>query len=313
MPEILEGILISETSETGGLVTIETKKPIEVFTDPGVVDALVEAITRSAKAFTPSVQTSKGRQEIASRAFRVAQSKTYLESIGKDVAAELKELPKKVDASRKLLRDKLDALRDEVRAPLNEWEAEQARLEAEKKAAEEAAALARQIEADHELAILLDEKFDREAQARREAEEQALREREEAIRREADEKARQEAALAIERASQEKREAERRLKEAEERAEQARKEAEAREAKAKEDAIEAERKRVQEAERLEQEARVRREQDTEHRRAFNREAMADIEAAIRAANPNAEGLSAMAESVVRAVATGKIRHIAITY
>lgn len=44
-----------------------------------------------------------------------------------------------IDAARKKARDTLDALRDEVRKPLTDWEAEQERIEQERKDAEERA------------------------------------------------------------------------------------------------------------------------------------------------------------------------------
>jgi len=59
----------------------------------------------------------------------VAKSKTYLDGIGKDYVAELKAIPKAVDAERKRMRDTLDDLKETVRKPLTEWEeAENARV-----------------------------------------------------------------------------------------------------------------------------------------------------------------------------------------
>lgn len=75
------------------------------------------------KDFTPDLTTDKGRKAIASRAFAVAKTKTAIDDLGKDEVARLKELPKQVDNARKLLRDGLDSLRDELRQPLTDWEA----------------------------------------------------------------------------------------------------------------------------------------------------------------------------------------------
>src|SRR5690606_38626522 len=71
------------------------------------------------------VNTPQGRADIASLAYKVARTQTYLDNIGKDLVAEYKELPKRIDASRKHIRDELDALKDSVRAPLDEWEAQE--------------------------------------------------------------------------------------------------------------------------------------------------------------------------------------------
>ncbi|MFN7073813.1 hypothetical protein ACK4QV_19760, partial [Proteus mirabilis] len=104
-------------------------------------------------------------------AYKVAQTKTYIDKEGKAVVDKLKELPKKVDASRKIFRDELDALSTEIRKPLTEWEAQE-------KAREEAEALKKQIEVDHEEALQMNELFDlskAEEELKRIAREQELK------------------------------------------------------------------------------------------------------------------------------------------
>jgi hypothetical protein len=115
--------------KTKDLVTIAPGTALTVFTTEGAIDPLLEHVRREIDAFKPSIATAKGRKEIASMARRVADSKVYLESVGKKLADEQKEIPKKIDAARKRIRDTLDKWRDEVRAPLTEWEdAEEARI-----------------------------------------------------------------------------------------------------------------------------------------------------------------------------------------
>jgi chromosome condensin MukBEF complex kleisin-like MukF subunit len=64
-------------------------------------------------------------------AHKVARSKTYIDNAGKDLVTELKALPKQIDESRRIVRERLDALKDEVRRPLTEWEqAEESRKNA---------------------------------------------------------------------------------------------------------------------------------------------------------------------------------------
>jgi len=83
--------------------------------------------------FLPDVTTKKGRDAIASIAYKVAKSKTALDNMGKDLVAELKDVPKKIDAERKRMRDILDAWKDEVRKPLTDFEAaEEARVDRHK-------------------------------------------------------------------------------------------------------------------------------------------------------------------------------------
>ena len=112
------------------LIPIENAQPGVLFA-PGGLDQLLSRIAGEARALVPDTSTKKGRDAIASNAHKVARSKTYLEEIGKGYAAEIKELPKRVDAERKRVRNILQALQDEVRAPLTEWERAEAALQAE--------------------------------------------------------------------------------------------------------------------------------------------------------------------------------------
>lgn len=161
-----------EESKTG-LIVVEKTTAMAVFTESSKLDPLLAKITEKAKSLVPDTSTAKGRKEIASIAYQVARTKTYLDSLGKDLVDDLKEVPKKIDASRKKTRDYLDALAQEVRKPLDDWEAEQERISAEKKAKEEAELLAEQIETDHEIGLLLNREFDRQRAERIAAEAEA--------------------------------------------------------------------------------------------------------------------------------------------
>ncbi len=116
--------------EETALVVLEPTTALAVFTEAGKVDPILSAIKKIVAEFTPDTATAKGRAEIASIAHKVARSKTYLDGIGKDLVDQYKEIPKKIDANRKRIRDELDALKDEVRRPLTDWEnAEKARVQ----------------------------------------------------------------------------------------------------------------------------------------------------------------------------------------
>lgn len=191
-------------SEVTDLVVIEKQNAMAVFTTKEQLDPIIEAIEKEARSLVPDVSTRKGRDAIASMAHKVARSKTYIDNAGKDLVAELKALPKQIDESRRIVRERLDALKDEVRKPLTEWEAEQERIKAEEAMnALHAEALemneefdrqrAAQIEADHEMALLINDKFDRDREEQRRLAEQAQREHEERIKQEAADKAKREA------------------------------------------------------------------------------------------------------------------------
>lgn len=113
---------MSEKQTETALVVIEPTTALAVFTQAEKVDPILDAIKKAVAEFVPDVTTKKGRDAIASMAYKVAQSKNYLEGIGKKLTDEYKEIPKKIDANRKRIRDELDALKAEVRRPLTEWE-----------------------------------------------------------------------------------------------------------------------------------------------------------------------------------------------
>ena len=120
---------IAAPAEITQLVTIPDGKALAVFTTDKAMDPFLARIREELDAFVPDITSGTGRKAIASMAYKVAQSKTYLESVGKALADEQKEIPKKIDACRKNVRDTLDKWRDEVRKPLTDWEAaEEARI-----------------------------------------------------------------------------------------------------------------------------------------------------------------------------------------
>lgn len=112
------------------LIVIPKETALEVFTTPGSIQPYLEQIKVAVTGIAPDLSTDKGRKAVASLAFKVTKSKTYLETVGKGLADEQKEIPKKIDATRKTARDFLDALATEVRKPLTDWEAEQAAIQA---------------------------------------------------------------------------------------------------------------------------------------------------------------------------------------
>ncbi len=322
-------------SETTDLVVIEKANALTVFKSADQIEEILQKVEREVMSFVPDVTSAKGRKEIASLAYRVSQTKSYLDGLGKDLVAELKEVPKLIDANRKTVRDRLDALRDKARQPYTDWEAEQERIKAEEEARIAAEKLAAQIESDHEIALLLNEKFDRDAaeakaeaerqriaheeeikrraveQARIEAEQKAQQEREAAARREADLKAAKEKAEADAKAAQER--AEREAKEAQERtarlAQEAREQAERekraaiaeeqRKAKAAEDARQAEEKRLA---------------DEAAARAANEAHRKTIGTAVVNALIASAGLTrAQAIDVLTQIKDGNIPHTSITY
>lgn len=267
-------------SEVTDLAVIEIKPDMApALYVPNGLDSYLDQI-RQAVSEVPDLSTKKGRDRVASLAAQVSRSKTAIEKPGREYLKRLKEAVRPAEAEIKRFVDACDELRDATRRPLTEWEAEQERLKTEEamnalhvEALEMNARfdqeLAARFEADHELALLENYKFDREREEQRRQAEQAQRERDEQLQREAAEKAQREAEerhrAEIEAAARREAEvkaraeaAERQRIEAEHRAQREAEEARLRAEHEKQAAIAAEQRKAQEeADRIKREAEAK--------------------------------------------------------
>lgn len=95
-----------------------------------ILDRYVDAARAEVANEVPDLSSRKGRERVASLAAQVARSKTAVEKPGREYLKRIKELPKAIEAELRDFVQKMDDLRDEVRAPLNEWQAaEDARID----------------------------------------------------------------------------------------------------------------------------------------------------------------------------------------
>ena len=94
----------------------------EAVFSPGGVDAIIEKIVAAAHAIPSDISTASGRAAIKSIAYKVARSRTALDEMGKNLAAEWKKKAGAIDAERRTIRDRLEDLQEEVRKPLTDWE-----------------------------------------------------------------------------------------------------------------------------------------------------------------------------------------------
>ncbi|HGF0952324.1 TPA: hypothetical protein ACF77O_000751 [Yersinia enterocolitica] len=298
--------------ENTGLVVIDIKP--ESYPTLYVTNGLDKYLNQIRQAVNevPDVTTAKGRARIASLAAGASRSKTAIEKPGREYLRHLKEQPKIIEAELRRFVIECDEIRDETRRPLTEWEAEQDRLKQEAEAKKKAEQLAAEIEVAHEMALLMNEAFDR-AQADKKAEDERLqKERDDRIAAEAAAKVKRDADLAAqqEREASARREAELKLQaEQAERdrvalalkAEQDKKDAIAKAEREKQEAIAAEKlKAQQEAERVQREAKQK-----EDAQLAEEKRVAD-EAAARAAN------EAHRKTVGAAVVNGLIEHAGLT-
>ncbi|MBT0729550.1 hypothetical protein [Rosenbergiella nectarea] len=322
-------------TETTDLAVLEIKpeQAPALYVENGL-DAYLATIREMAKE-VPDVTTKKGRDRIGSLAQAISRSKTAIEKPGRAYLKHLKEAVRPAEKELKRFVDECDSIRDGVLKTRSDWQEEQDRLvEIEKLNADHAEALemnadfdkalAERIESDHYIALILNEKIDRdraeaariaeqqrieyeqriareaEERVKREAEEKAQREREESARREAELKAKAEQAERGRIAEKER--AERQAQEAKERAE-----------REKQEAIEAERRKSQEAKqrRLAEEQRIKdelaqRTADENHRKRIGTEAVAAL--------INVAGLTReQAISTFKAIKDGAVPHTNINY
>lgn len=324
-------------SESKELVLVQLPAPADLeaaFISDEYISNLIADIRQKALSVVGDVNTVKGRGVYISMASTVRRTKTAIDEAGKNLVAEMKKRPALVDASRKKVRDALDELAVEIRRPATEWEAEQERIKAEEAARVKAENDRKQFESDHEIALLMNDAFDREAKAKAEELERQRIAHEEELKRQAEEKAKREAEekAAVELAAAQKREAdaiaakaqaELLAKQAQERAEQEAKEAAEKAEREKQEAIAAEQRKAQEeadrikreaeekeAARLAEEKRIAdeaaaRAADVEHRRAIN---AAAVQSLIEQGIPDD-----WAKACVVAIARGKVTATTINY
>ncbi|QGR65270.1 hypothetical protein [Yersinia intermedia] len=320
--------------ENTGLVVIDIKP--ESYPTLYVTNGLDKYLDQIRQAVNevPDVTTAKGRARIASLAASASRSKTAIEKPGREYLRHLKEQPKIIEAELRRFVIECDEIRDETRRPLTEWEAEQDRLKQEAEAKKKAERLAAEIEVAHEMALLMNDAFDRDAKAKADEVERLRKAHEEFIAQQAAEKAKREVEEKAKRDIEAAEQRERDAKLAQERAEQAIKDNAAkaeRDAKElaervereKQDAIAAEKlKAQQESERVQREAKqkedarlaeekrvadeaAKRAADVEHRRTINRQAVADL---------IANGLPEdCAQKCVAAITKNLISSVRITY
>lgn len=107
---------------TQEIAVIDNTAIAQAFATAGGIDVLIQRIKSEASAEVPDLTTKKGRDRIASLAYKVSKTKTLVDDFGKELVAEEKKRLALIDADRKKWRDECDKLRDEIRKPLTDWE-----------------------------------------------------------------------------------------------------------------------------------------------------------------------------------------------
>ena len=104
------------------VIVVDQERLQAFFADGKKLDEVYGHIEKMAKGLVADVTTKEGVSQIKSCARQIASAKTKIDNLGKQVVAELKELPKIIDANRRNFRERMEALQDEIRRPVTEIE-----------------------------------------------------------------------------------------------------------------------------------------------------------------------------------------------
>ena len=104
------------------VIVVDQERLQAFFSDGKNLDDAYGRIEKLAKGLVADVTTKEGVSQIKSCARQIASAKTKIDNLGKQVVAELKELPKIIDANRRNFRERMEALQDEIRRPVTEIE-----------------------------------------------------------------------------------------------------------------------------------------------------------------------------------------------
>jgi len=121
--------------ENKSLIVSEKLDVKVLFTKDGM-QGILQEIEDKAMSHVPDIETKQGREDIASLAYKVARSKTLIDTAGKDLTSEWRKKVENINDFRKHSKKFLDDLKNKVRKPLDDWEAEEKRM-ADKKRKEE--------------------------------------------------------------------------------------------------------------------------------------------------------------------------------
>lgn len=111
------------------VIVVDQERLQAFFSDGKNLDEVYGHIEKMAKGLVADISTKEGVSQIKSCARQIASAKTKIDNLGKQVVAELKELPKIIDANRRIFRERMEALQDEIRRPVTEIEEREAEID----------------------------------------------------------------------------------------------------------------------------------------------------------------------------------------
>ena len=105
------------------LAIFQQIQPLQVFQD-NKADDFLNGVKKEVEEFkkTRDISTPKGRAEIKSFAFKIAQTKAPLDKAGLSLTEEMRDKVKLINAERARIKETLESLQSDVRQPLTDFE-----------------------------------------------------------------------------------------------------------------------------------------------------------------------------------------------
>lgn len=115
--------VISIGAELATIQTLQAITPVDFFKPSGsdqIISALKEEVRKRAAQL--DISTEAKRKALASLAYQVAKSKTFLDNKRKELVSDEKKRLKAIDIEGARIWEELEALQEEIRKPLTDWE-----------------------------------------------------------------------------------------------------------------------------------------------------------------------------------------------
>ncbi|MCB8880080.1 hypothetical protein ACELLULO517_07525 [Acidisoma cellulosilytica] len=114
-----------ERPDAGALVVAGQPVTAVTLFGNGGVESLLTRMETEVRGIKRDISTEKGRKAVRQLAHKVARSKTALDEMGKGLNETKRAEINKVDAERRVIRERCDALKEEVLSELTAWEAKE--------------------------------------------------------------------------------------------------------------------------------------------------------------------------------------------
>lgn len=107
-------------------VGVENIGAVALFTGRATVDGFLKKVREEVEAHEPDTSTKKGRDAIASLAYKVSQTKAAADKKRLELTADLRAKVSEINELGGVVTTELEKLRDIARRPLTEWEEKEA-------------------------------------------------------------------------------------------------------------------------------------------------------------------------------------------